>query len=39
MTSLLDRFRLRDKVAVVTGASAGRGVAFAFAAGLAEAAT
>ena len=28
-TSVLDRFRLDDKVAVVTGASSGLGVAFA----------
>src|ERR1700719_1802373 len=34
-TSVLDRFRLNDKVAIVTGASSGLGVAFATA--LAEA--
>jgi NADP-dependent 3-hydroxy acid dehydrogenase YdfG len=30
-TTVLDRFRLDDKVAVVTGASSGLGVAFAVA--------
>src|SRR6476469_8542028 len=29
MTTVLDRFRLDDKVAIVTGASSGLGVAFA----------
>jgi hypothetical protein len=37
MTTVLDRFRLDDKVAIVTGASSGLGVAFAKA--LAESAT
>ncbi len=29
MTTVLDQFRLDDKVAIVTGASSGLGVAFA----------